>query len=173
MADTAEQTRVVLNDRILSLKALGESEQRSRTLVEALPDAILVHSENKIVFVNPFCMRLLAAQGPDQLIGKDISRIIAPDYLPAMRSRIRDCYATGTAYPPMETVLIARNGSSVETEAIAISISWKGSPAIQVILRDISERKQAEQAVDGWQKRLELAQKAGLRIGLWDWDISS
>ena len=56
-----------------------KSEQRFRKLLEALPDAILVHSENKIVFVNPFCVRLLAAEGPEQLLGKDISEIIHPD----------------------------------------------------------------------------------------------
>lgn len=173
MPDTTKQTRAGLNDRILSLEALAESEQRSRTLVEALPDAILVHSENKIVFVNPFCVRLLAAEGPEQLLGKDIFEIIHSDYLPAIRSRIRDCHSTGTASAPMEAILTACDGSSVEIEAVAIPICWNGSPAIQAVLRDIRTRKRAERAAHEWQKRLELAQKAGLRIGLWDWDVTT
>ncbi len=164
------QTMNTLNDRKLSLETLAESEQRSRTLVEALPDAILVHSEDKIVFVNPFCVRLLAAAGPEQLLGKDIGEIVDPDDLPAVRSRIQDCYASGTASPPMESVLIACDGSSVEIEAVAIPICWNGAPAIEVVARDIRDRKRAERAVQDWQERLVLAQKAGLRIGLWDWD---
>jgi PAS domain S-box-containing protein len=39
-----------------------------------------------------------------------------------------------------------------------------------VVARDIRDRKRAERAVQDWQERLVLAQKAGLRIGLWDWD---
>ena len=154
----------------LSLEALAESEHRFRELVEALPDAILVHSENKVVFVNPFCVRLLAAAGPDQLLGRDISGIIGPEYLPAIRSRIQACYATGTASPPTESTVIACDGSSVDIEAVAIPINWNGAPAIEVVMRDIRKRKRAEQEAHDWQKRLELAQKAGLQIGLWDWD---
>jgi two-component system NtrC family sensor kinase len=138
--------------------------------VEALPDAIIVHSEDKIVFVNPFCARLLGAAGPEQLLGKDINEIVNPDDLPAIRNRIQDCYASGTASPPMESVLIACDGSSVQIEAVAIPICWNGAPAIEVVARDIRDRKRAERAVQDWQERLVLAQKAGLRIGLWDWD---
>ncbi len=73
----------------------------------------------------------------------------------------------------MEVPLIACDGSSVDTEAVAIPISWHGAPAIEVVIRDTRERKRAEQAAHEWQKRLELAQKAGLRIGLWDWDVAA
>ena len=170
MVGTSGQATAPFDDRNVSLEALAESEQRSRILVEALPDAILVHSEDKIVFVNPFCVRLLGAAGPEQLLGKDINEIVNPDDLPAIRNRIHDCYASGTASPPMESVLIACDGSSVEIEAVAIPICWNGAPAIEVVARDIRDRKRAERAVQDWQERLVLAQKAGLRIGLWDWD---
>jgi PAS domain S-box-containing protein len=58
-------------------------------------------------------------------------------------------------------------------------------PVIEGTMIDISERKQAEEEVIAesrkqaertskeWQQRLELAQKAGLRIGLWDWDATT
>jgi PAS domain S-box-containing protein len=170
MVGTSGEATAPFNDRKLSLEALAESEQRSRTLVESLPDAILVHSEDKIVFVNPFCVRLLGAAGPEQLLGKDINEIVNPGDLPAIRNRIQECYASGTASPPMESVLIACDGSSVEIEAVAIPICWNGAPAIEVVARDIRDRKRAERAVQDWQERLVLAQKAGLRIGLWDWD---
>ena len=170
MVGTSGQANAPFNHRNVSLEALAESEQRSRTLVEALPDAILVHSEDKIVFVNPFCVRLLAAAGPEQLLGKDINEVVNPDDLPAIRNRIQECYASGTASPPMESILIACDGSSVEIEAVAIPICWNGAPAIEVVARDIRDRKRAERAVQNWQERLVLAQKAGLRIGLWDWD---
>src|ERR1700720_3676081 len=105
MVGTSGQAIEPFNGRNLSLEALAESEQRSRTLVEALPDAILVHREAKIVLVNPFCVRLLGAAGPEQLLGKDLNEVVNPDDLPAIRNRILDCYVSGTASPPMESVL--------------------------------------------------------------------
>ncbi|MFY9912949.1 MAG: PAS domain S-box protein [Candidatus Sulfotelmatobacter sp.] len=156
---------------VLSLEKLAESEHRFRKLVEALPDAILVHSENKIVFVNPFCVRLHGAETAEQLLGRDISEFIKPEFLPAIQQRVEECYLTGTASSPIETILITCDGLPVDIEAVAIPISWNGAPAIEVVLRDIRQRKHAQHQAHEWQRRLELAQKAGLRIGLWDWDV--
>ena len=135
--------------------ALTESEERFRKLVEALPDAILVVSEDRIVFVNPFGTKLLGAQQPEQLIGKDISEIIHPGSLASIRRRMQDCYQTGVASPPMEHVLISLDGSAVEIESAAIPITWKGSPAIEAIARDIRERKRAEQRLREYEKAVE------------------
>lgn len=171
MAEITEPVKVPPSDVNPSPDGVEASEQTFRKLVEALPDAILVHSKNRIVFVNPLCVRLLAARGPEQLLGKHISEIIQSESMPAVESRIRNCYLTGSTSPPMEHILIDCNGLPVHIEAVAIPISWNGSPALEVVLRDISKRKKAEQSAYEWQQRLELAQKTGLRIGLWDWNV--
>ncbi|MGA9527855.1 MAG: PAS domain S-box protein [Terriglobales bacterium] len=160
-----------LNLSVRSLEEITESEHRFRKLVEALPDAILVHTDGRIVFVNPFAIRLHKATRPEQLLGHEINEFIQPELRAAIKNRIDNCYLTGEASVPMEVALLACDGSSVDAEAVAIPISWHGAPAIEVVLRDTRERKRAEQAAYDWQKRLELAQKAGLRIGLWDWDV--
>jgi PAS domain S-box-containing protein len=41
------------------------------------------------------------------------------------------------------------------------------------VLRDMTELKRMTQANQDWQKRMELAREAGLRIGLWDWDVNA
>ncbi len=160
-----------LNERVRSLEEIAESEHRFRKLVEALPDAIVVHTDGRIVFVNPFAIRLHKATTPEQLLGHEIDEFIKPELRATIKNRIEECYLTGEASVPMEVPVIACDGSSVDTEAVAIPISWHGAPPIEVVLRDTRERKRAEQAAHNWQKRLELAQKAGLRIGLWDWDV--
>ena len=171
MFQNAPRLGELKDDRLRSLEEITESEHRFRKLVEALPDAIVVHTEGRIVFVNPFAIRLHKATRPEQLLGHEIDEFIKPELRATIKNRIEECYLTGEASVPMEVTLIACDGSSVDTEAVAIPISWHGAPAIEVVLRDTRERKRAEQAAHDWQKRLELAQKAGLRIGLWDWDV--
>jgi two-component system NtrC family sensor kinase len=48
-----------------------------------------------------------------------------------------------------------------------------GVTAAACIFRDVTDIKRLERAETGWRKRIELAQEAGLRIGLWDWDIDA
>src|SRR5438067_691566 len=131
------------------------SEVQFRQLVNELPDAILVHSRGRIVFVNPSCLTLLRAHNPEQLIGKDIAEFIDPEHLPAINHRIEDCYSKRGNNPPMENVLITLDGSRVPTEATAIFIAWEGRPAIEVVLRDISQRKKAEERLRQYERVVE------------------
>jgi PAS domain S-box-containing protein len=135
--------------------ALGETEERFRRLVEALPDAIFVVKEERIVFVNPSAVRLLAAQRAEQIVGKELSEIIHPGSLASIRRRMRDSSQTGVASPPMEHVLVALDGSSVEIESASIPILWKGSPGIEAIARDIRERKRSEARLREYEKAVE------------------
>lgn len=170
--------RRVLRERALNaerdgaLKALEESELRFRTLVEASADAIFVHSHGKFVFTNPATLRLLKADDPSQVIGTDIADRLHPDFLEAALKRAANCLRKGVPSPPMEQVVIAMDGEMLELETIAIPLKWKGVPAIEVVARDISMRKQAEQTALKWQTRLQLAEKAALPIGLWEWSVS-
>ncbi len=134
---------------------LTEGEETFRKLVEALPDSILVHSDNKIVFLNPSCLRLLGAQRPEQFLGKDVFEIIHPDYRQAIKSRIQNNYQTGTASAPMESALLTIGGSAIPIEAAAIPITWKGRPAMEVIARDIRQRKRTEETLREYEKVVE------------------
>ena len=136
-----------ITERKRAEQELRESEDRYRDLVEALPDAVFVVSEERFVFVNPSGVTMLGAQKPEQIIGKHFSEMIHSDSLESVRSRIRDCYQKGVPAPPMEHVLIALDGSLVDVESAAIPILWKGSLAIEAIARDIRERKRAEEAL--------------------------
>jgi PAS domain S-box-containing protein len=142
--------------QIMAVNAkLAESEERFRKLVEALPDAILVHESNKILFVNHACMRLLGAQRPEQLLGKNVLEILRPDYRKAVQQCIQYCLDTGIACPPKESVFLALDGSEVQIEAAAIAIPWNGSQAVEVMIRDIRQRKQAEERLREYEKVVE------------------
>ena len=134
---------------------LAESEERFRKLVEALPDAVMVHGENKILFVNPACMKLLGAQRAEQLLGMEVLEILHPDYREGVQKCIQYCLETGTACPAKESVFLALDGSEVQVEAAAIAVPWKGLQAVEVIVRDIRQRKHAEERLREYEKVVE------------------
>lgn len=127
--------------------ALRESEERYRLLVDHSPNAIAVHQDGRLVFVNQAGMRLVGATSAAELLGKPISEIIHPDALAAARDRIGRMLTGETGLYPTEDRYIRLDGSDVPVEVYAAPFTFKGRPAIQIIAFDITERKQAEDAL--------------------------
>ncbi|MEE8241192.1 MAG: PAS domain S-box protein, partial [Nitrospirales bacterium] len=94
-ANTVALLEREISDRKRVESALRESEERYRNLVEFLPDAIVVHSEGTITYVNPAGGRLLGAGDPEQLIGTPVMDIVHPDYREAAKERIQQRIAEG------------------------------------------------------------------------------
>ncbi len=134
------------------------SEEVFKSLVEALPDAMLVHSADRIVFVNPSCVKLICADSPEQLLGKNIYDFVHPSFRAEVQRRNLECYEKGTTTSPSENVLLALDGSSVPTEFTATLISWHGSPALEVVLRNIRGRKLAEETLREYERIVEGSQ---------------
>ena len=132
-----------ITERHLSAQALRESEERYRLLIERSPDAIFVHCETKIVFANPATMLLFGAERPEQVLGRDVLEIIHPASRVVIQERIRRAMS-GEKTLLMEQKLIRLDGVVVEVEAMGIPSIHEGKPAVQVILRDITERKRLE-----------------------------
>ena len=155
-----------ISERKRTERDLRESEDRYRDLVEALPDAIFVVAQERVVFVNPSAVKLLGAQRSEQIVGKELSEIVHPGSLESVRSRIRNSCETRVAAPPMEHVLLALDGSPVEIESASIPITWKGSPAIEAIARDIRQRKRTEAKLQEYEKAVEGLEEMIVAIDL-------
>ena len=126
--------------------ALRESEERYRQLVELSPDGIYIHSEGKIAFVNGACTRLLGAATPDELIGKPVLDFIHPDHQEIVKERLRVLRDDNRPVSPLEEKIIRLDGTVIDVEVTASPFTHKGKSGVQVVMRDITERKRAEQA---------------------------
>jgi len=140
--------------------ALRESEERWGRLLELAPVGIAVHSEGRLVFANPAGARLLGADSEQDLIGKPIAGIIHPDGLERSRQRIQRMMAGETGLYPAEDVYVKLDGTPVDVEVMATSLTYSGKPAVQVIVSDISQRKQAEAQLRLQSAALEVAANA-------------
>jgi PAS domain S-box-containing protein len=127
-------------------KALQETEARYRALVEQCPDAILVTSDDKCIYVNPAGVRLFGAASPSELWIKNILDLIHPEHRSAFAERMSRLLEHGGPNPLLEESIVRLDGREVLVEAIATRIDYQGGPAIQFLLRDITYRKQAEAA---------------------------
>lgn len=70
-----------------------------------------------------------------------------PDYREIANRRVREILKTGSAVPLVEEKLIRPDGEAVDVEGAAAPLNYEGRPSVQVVVRDITERKQSEEAL--------------------------
>jgi len=133
-------------DRKRAEELLRESEERYRNVVELSPDAVFVHQDGKLIFVNTAAVKVVGATGPEQLVGTDIMQLVHPDFRTTVRSRLK-VLSRGRDVPLIEEKFLRLDGTPIDVEVAAISFHVDGKPAIQVVARDISERKAFEESL--------------------------
>ena len=129
-----------LEDRI------RESEARYRQLVELSPDTVAVHCDGLMVFINPAGAKLLGATNPAELIGRKIIEFIHPDYRGIVKWRIREM-KEGKEVSMIEEKLLRLDGTAIDVEAAASPFIYEGKRGVQVVARDITERKRAQREI--------------------------
>ena len=134
-----------LTERKKIESTLHESEERYRLLVEHSPEAIFVHTGNKIVYVNPAGIKLIGATGPEQLIGRPPLDFLHPDYTGQVLDQMQQLLVERKTVPLTEEKFIRFDNVPIDVEVASIPINYQGNPAIQMVVRDISKRKRAEE----------------------------
>ena len=140
-------------------KTLRMSEGQYRTLMELMPDAVVVFADEQIAFANPAASKMLGADNPKELIGRSYWKVVHPDYHKIGMERIQQIQK-GDKIPSKEFKFIRVDGETVKNcEATGEAITFQGRPALLAVWRDISERKRTEEEKVRLASKLRQAQK--------------
>jgi PAS domain S-box-containing protein len=155
-----------------AVQALKESEEKYRSMVNLLPDAVFIHSEGKILFANTAALKMVGIKSLKQLTTRTILEFVHPDSANFARKRINQILLTGKPSSFAEEKIITTANQTIEVEVIGIPVTYLGKPAIQTIARDITLRKKAEQEI---KLRDELLHLTGdmAKVGGWEFDADT
>jgi PAS domain S-box-containing protein len=147
----AEPCRQFEDDRKRAEEDLRKSEEKYRDLIEISPDAIYVIDADGICVLGNRAGAELAGIPQDQLVGTPVTETYLPEERQLLRERIEKLKVEGTLR--FERKFVRKNGDIVPVE---VSLSAIRGGYFQAILRDISERKQAEALFAGEKRLLEM-----------------
>lgn len=135
-----------ITERIKMENELKESEELNKLLIKMSPEAVLLHSDYKFVYVNFSCLGLFGVYDESELIGKSIFDWAHPDYLELAKERMREVYSKpNRMLIPIEQKVVRADGTIIDVEVTASSILYKGKVACISIFRDIGQRKKMEE----------------------------
>lgn len=134
-----------VTDRRRAEEALKESEDRYRRLVEGSPMPIAVHCEGVIVYANRATADLVGAASPDEILGRPVMDFVHPDDRAVVAERMRRVIEDSDRVPVLEERFLRLDGAVIEVEVVGIPIEYQGNPASQVMVRDVTAHKRAEE----------------------------
>ncbi|HYV83218.1 MAG TPA: PAS domain S-box protein [Pyrinomonadaceae bacterium] len=135
-------------------QALKESEERYRRLVELSPDAIVVHQEGKFTYLNPAAVNLWGAATDKDLVGKSIFQVVHPDYRNHVTERVDYIQRFHKPTPLVEQKCLRLDGAEIDVEVTGLPFVSDGKSAVLSVFRDVTEKKQAREALRKAEKRL-------------------
>jgi PAS domain S-box-containing protein len=126
-------------------EALAKSEEKLRTVVENVPDFILVHRDGILLYANPAATRVMEYT-PDELLNTHFTAYIAPEYLSRVAAAMQKRMA-GEPVEPYEIEVITKSGGHRTVLVSGSRIDYVGGPASLNVLTDVTERIRYENSL--------------------------
>ncbi len=133
-----------ITGRIRSEEALRESEARYRKLIDTVPSAIILHSDNKILFVNNAVKTILGAISKNEFCGTSILDYIHPSHINQVKSQFKEVKKNDDVSSALEVFMKKIDSTKIVAEITSISLIVDRKPAILTVFDDITQRKKIE-----------------------------
>ena len=132
-------------DRMLAKETLRLSEENFLSLISHNADGVVILYSHTTVFANNRICKI-TGYSQDEILGKQFMELVSPEYLELLKANYEMKLVDGEPNA-LEMKIIARDGRKIDVETRAQAIIYKGKTATMVIIRDVTERKQAEAAL--------------------------
>ena len=123
-----------IKDYVASVEEIAASEERYRSLIEWLPEGVVVCRNGRIAYVNPAGRRLL---GMDEVPGEqEITGMIEPGMRALFTERLGQA-AEGARMDLDAVGLVLPQGNTVTVAMSLGSILWDNGTAVQIVMRAV------------------------------------
>lgn len=127
---------------------LAERESFLRTIIEAEPECVtLLAADGRVLEINPAGLAMIEADDRAQVIGHDVSELVAPDYREQFRALTAGAFRGKAGTLEFELIGLKGTRRTLETHAVPLRNGGAEVTVMLAVTRDVSERKRAEAAL--------------------------
>lgn len=160
LAARARRERALLRvEELLDLRTreLRVSEERYRTLFDAIPETILIADrDGRVVQANEVAEEILGSRGRE-LVGRRLRELVRGASIPGLLDALGRVWKTGEG--EFDTQLVSGRGEVRDFEVSGRTVDFQGSRAVLFIARDVTERNAMEEEKKKLQAQVQQAQK--------------
>ncbi len=124
---------------------LRESEERYRVAIESSNDGVVLVRGEALLYANRRLLDILGYDSVAEVVGRNVGLAVHPDDIETVVGNTRMRQRGEPAPSRYEFRAIRRDGAIIFVEASVSRITYQGEPASLAYLRDVTERKQAEE----------------------------
>lgn len=146
-----------ITEKLKTENQLKESEERWRHLLEYSPIGIAIIKGTDIVYVNSEMIKIAGAASKDDLVGKTVARFIMRERILFIKRFINSVKENKEKIYFFEDKMRTVDGRFIDVEASAIPMWYEGALSVQLLLKDITQRKQEEKVQNVIQNILHAA----------------
>lgn len=135
-----------ITDRKKIEDQLINSEKRYRQLVEHSPDGIVIHRDGIIKYVNPAGAKIFGGCEED-VLGRAVMEFFPEEDRDGLKERLKKLYKEEQSMPLIEGRMVRLDGRPIFVEYTAIPFRLDGRTAVQVVIRDVTDKKIQEEYI--------------------------
>jgi PAS domain S-box-containing protein len=162
-----------LTDRKIKAENLTEFEPEFRIFTEESPNMIFINQRGTIVYANRKCEEVMGYTRAE-FLSPDFNymSLIAPESVDLVRANFQR-HLSGEEIDPYEYTIISKTHQKIDAIITSKLIRYGGQPALLGIITDITQRKQAERALQKSEEKFRLSfQNAPIGMALCNMDGS-
>lgn len=136
-----------ITDKKLIEDNLRSSEYRYRQLVEHSPDGIVIHVKGVVKYVNQAAAAILGGSEPEDILGREVMSFFDKNSSAAIEEKLRELYEDKKPIPLTEGEMVQIDGGKVYVDFAALPFDLDGKTAVQVVIRDITQKKKQDEYI--------------------------
>lgn len=123
---------------------LTRTEESFRTLIEASPDAVIVHRDSRICYLNASAVRILGLADARAGTGLHILDVVHPGDRAWARRRIASLDQQGSTTPFSDTRFLRGDGQTIVLSVGGVRVVFEGEPSTVAVARDVSDQRRLQ-----------------------------